>query len=302
MISIGNLSVGGTGKTPMVEWTARRLLAGGHRVAIISRGYGASRPGHDNDETSLLRANLPGVPHYIDADRVAAAGRAAADGVDVVVLDDGFQHRRIARDLDIVLLDATLPPGGYRPLPLGSLRDPFSSLRRAQLAVLTRVDQARRADLEWLRSRVRRAAPGIDILESTHAPVGFHELGGKQEPAIDGVASLRACLFSAIGNPAAFEAVVEELGVTAVMKRRFVDHHRFDVGDVAALVGESRSAGIDVLITTQKDAVKIDPAWLDGMRVLVLRIEMAFPGGSESLERHIAAAAGAPSAAGDGDW
>src|SRR5438876_5539483 len=147
VISVGNLTAGGTGKTPCVEYLARFLQARGLRPAVLSRGYrGNGRP---NDEALILEANLPDVPHLQGKDRVTRASQAVrVFGADVLILDDGFQHRRLRRDLDLVLIDAMNPWGHGRLLPRGLLREPISSLRRADAVIVTRLDQAQPAEIE----------------------------------------------------------------------------------------------------------------------------------------------------------
>ncbi len=159
VISVGNLTLGGTGKTPTVEWLAQWFAARGIRPALVSRGYGA-RPGHSNDEALELARKLPDVPHVQDADRVRGARRAIAEfGAELILLDDAFQHRRLARDLDIVLVDALAPDGFGHVFPRGMLREPLSGWARADVIILTRselVDEPRRAAIREL---VRRHAP-----------------------------------------------------------------------------------------------------------------------------------------------
>ena len=167
VISVGNLTLGGTGKTPMVEWIVRRFLAQGKKVGIISRGYGAH--GGPNDEARELAWKLPGVPHVQDPDRVAAARRAIGDfGCQVLVLDDAFQHRRIGRDLDIVLLDALEPLGYEHVFPRGTLREPVEGLARADVVALSRADlltadKREQSAIAWQSCRRRRCGPRLSM-------------------------------------------------------------------------------------------------------------------------------------------
>ena len=176
VISVGNLTLGGTGKTPMVEWIVRRFLAQGKKVGIISRGYGAR--GGPNDEARELAWKLPGVPHVQDPDRVAAARRAIREfGCQVLVLDDAFQHRRIARDLDIVLLDALEPLGYEHVFPRGTLREPVEGLARADVVALSRADLLTAEQRAAIRDRVAKLSPEAVWVEVVHAPLGLVAVG-----------------------------------------------------------------------------------------------------------------------------
>src|SRR5205085_8615835 len=169
VVSVGNLTLGGTGKTPCVEYVVRFYRERNLRVAILSRGYGSERG--RNDEALVLEENLPDVPHLQGADRAALAATAVEElESEVLVLDDGFQHRRLARDLDLVLIDATNPWGHGYLFPRGLLREPVSSLRRANIVVLTRCDQASKEERGRIREVAARHAPGRPMAETTHRP------------------------------------------------------------------------------------------------------------------------------------
>ena len=181
VVSVGNLTLGGTGKTPMVEWIARWYRARGVRVAILSRGYGQS--GEMNDEGRVLEENLPDVPHLQGADRVDLAGRAVEElESELLVLDDGFQHRRLARDLDVVLLDALDPFGLGRMFPRGLLREPARSLRRAGVVVLSRADLVDRSTRVAIRARAEKAAGQIRWATARPRPARFDRRGGPLDP------------------------------------------------------------------------------------------------------------------------
>ena len=181
MISVGNITLGGTGKTPMVEWVARWYRRRGIRVTLISRGYGHA--GGINDEGLVLEENLPDVPHLQDPDRVQLAAIAVLElETELIILDDGFQHRRLARDLDIVMLDALDPFGLGRLFPRGLLREPIGSLRRARAIVLSRADLLEPAAREAIRREVERYAPGVPFLESRHAPIDLIDGEGQEYP------------------------------------------------------------------------------------------------------------------------
>lgn len=283
IVCVGNLTVGGTGKTPMVSWIARHFLEDSRRVTILSRGYGADETGR-NDEARMLHDELPDVPHVLDADRVAGAREAGRAGAEVIVLDDGFQHRRLARDLDIVLLDASLSKHAYRSLPLGAMRESFAGLRRASIVVLTRVDQANPEAIARLRSRVSKAAPDLPIAEAVHGAVGIRRWRGDGNADEDVMSGRRFHLFSAIGNPAGFERAANEFGVRASGVSRFADHHRYVPDDFAEISRAARAEGADALLTTHKDAVKIPERTGLDLPVFVLHVAMRFRSG-ESVVR-----------------
>ncbi len=297
VVSVGNLTVGGTGKTPCVEYVARFFLGLNLRVAILSRGYGAQRAprvsggseraarvsgGSANDEALLLAQNLPGVPHLQGADRVTLAMRSIAEhGTEVLVLDDGFQHRRLERDLDLVLIDATCPWGHDYLLPRGLLREPAAGLKRASLVMLTRCDQVRPEVLAEIHERIGRIAPELPVVETTHRPGGWINAAGATLP-------LSACRdrpwagFCGIGNPEAFRQTLLDLrrscadfSPSLCDWRTFADHHNYGPDDLAEL---NRWAGKQptncVIVTTQKDLVKIPMEKLNDRPQWALQIEL----------------------------
>ena len=287
VVSVGNLSAGGTGKTPMAIWVAERLAARGRRVGLLSRGYG-SRPGVPNDEARVIARRLPDVPHEQARERAEGGRRLVASGVDVVVLDDGFQHRRLARDLDLVLLDATRPfglgppPGGGAPvralLPRGLLREPPRALARAHAVVLTRVDQAETGALEALEREARSLAPGAVFARARHVPVRLVSSASEPARAPESLRGASVDLVSGIAHPEAFERTVEGLGARVVSHRVFPDHHDYGPADL-------RGLGAREVVTTAKDAVKLDGL---GVATWTLEVELAVVHGEEALERLLA--------------
>jgi tetraacyldisaccharide 4'-kinase len=283
VISVGNLTVGGTGKTPMVGWLAEQLRSMGRRPAVVSRGYRgrAGRgpvvvcsgngptcmPADCGDEPYLLARNHPEVTVVVGSDRVAGAAAAARAGCDVVVLDDGFQHRRLARDLDIVLLDASNPFGSYRVLPAGLLREPVAGIHRADVVVITRSrpDES----LRVIEHVVRHHNPTAPIVRAGHRPLGIVDDRGHAAPV-----PRRAIAFCGIGNPSRFRIDLEAEGVDVVVFEVHRDHHPYRPHDLARLyaLAAAHDAG---LITTEKDLVRLDPAAprAGSPPVLALRIE-----------------------------
>jgi len=288
VISVGNLTVGGTGKTPMVAYLADLLVAEGRRPLIVSRGYGAEA-GAMNEEARELALRCPDVPHVQDPDRLRAI-RVHADACDVAILDDGFQHRRLARDLDIVLLDGLCPFGYGHLLPRGLLREPPSALRRADVIVITRADLVDRAALAHLKaSAVRHAAPGTPVLTAEHRPEGVALADGSRAAPdwLDGRTVAAAC---GIGNPEAFRRTLQRLGAVVVRLDAFRDHHAYTAGDVARLADAAREAGAGALVTTGKDFVKWQPLLGerpdgDAVPVAALEVAMCLTDGEDDLRR-----------------
>lgn len=255
VISVGNITVGGTGKTPVVIRIARLLDEIGASPAVVARGYGAS-PGEPNDEERLIRGKVPSVIYRADPDRVAAARSATeSGGADVLILDDGFQHRRLHRDLDIVLLDATCPFGFEHVLPRGLLREPLTGLRRADLILLTRSDQVPAAARDAIVRRVRSIAGDVEILSCRHRVTGVRHLSTGEPIDPEGK---RVVLFAGIGRPESFRHTAASLGVEMVGSRWFADHHNYARRDISAMLVAGAFPPHDLLLTTAKDAAKIE--------------------------------------------
>ena len=284
VISVGNLTLGGTGKTPFVEWICRWLRAREIRAAVLSRGYGASDGA--NDEALVLEENLPDVPHLQDKDRVGLAKIAVEElESQVLVLDDGFQHRRLGRDLDIVLVDALDPFGGGCLFPRGLLRESPRSFSRASWVVLTRadmVDESTRRDLE---GRIMRLAgknkPGWS--ETRHAPVALLNANGETAP-LGCLEGKRGAAFCGIGNPEGFRRTFEPIMGPAAGFRVFPDHHSYTADDVRSLVEWTRLIDAELALTTQKDLVKLRTEKLGEMPLWSMRIGIEFLTGQAELE------------------
>lgn len=282
VISVGNLTVGGTGKTPFVEWLARWFRQHGDRVVIVSRGYGAEA-GQRNDEALELEQKLPDVPHLQNRDRVQAARTAIEEfESQVVILDDGFQHRRLARDLDIVLLDALDPFGQGYLLPRGLLREPVRSLRRAQVVALTRADAVPLSVRMAIRERAQRYAPHATWVEVAHQPIALRGSDGREQP-LAGLNGIPVAAFCGIGNPAGFRHSITASGYQLVGWREFPDHHAFTREDIQELENWGRSLSAGAFLCTHKDLVKIGLLRLGGIPIWALRIGLQPLAGSEPL-------------------
>jgi tetraacyldisaccharide 4'-kinase len=282
VVSVGNLTLGGTGKTPMVEWIARWYRRRGVRVATLSRGYG--RTAGLNDEGRVLEENLPDVPHLQNPDRVALAYTAALElETELIVLDDGFQHRRLARDVDVVLLDALEPFGLGRLFPSGLLREPAGSLKRATVIVLSRADLINLKDRALIRAEVERRAGGGRWVESRHAPIALIDgVGGSSPLELIGGKSVAA--FCGIGNPEGFRRTLQSICGNLLDLRVFPDHHAYTAADVGSLEKWAGQRGANLILTTQKDLVKLRDSVLGPTPLRALRIGLEITAGGEIMD------------------
>jgi tetraacyldisaccharide 4'-kinase len=292
-ISVGNLSVGGTGKTPLVAWLVDKLVALGARPAVISRGYGGSTRGPERvtaagdcaaarrfgDEPVLLAARYPDVPVVVGRDR-HAAGLLAVNpgGATVVVADDAFQHRRLARGMDIAVLDASRGFGNGFLLPAGPLREPPTSLARAGFVVLNRVGAA--PDLAGLRRVVAQLAPRASVAEADLVFAGWRDAG--TGIAVELPAGAAVYAFSGIANPGSFHRTLETTGVKVEGAEAFRDHHAYDAGEIARLQRAAAASGAVAAVTTAKDAVRI-PGWSGAVPLYRAEVKLAMIRGHETL-------------------
>jgi tetraacyldisaccharide 4'-kinase len=307
VISVGNLAVGGAGKTPVAMAIAARLQGRGRRVAVLSRGYGAVRSDprvvsdgrkvllsadEGSDEGVLVARRLPGVAVLCGPRRAELARLASgALGADVLLLDDGFQHRALARDLDVVVLDAGNPFGNGHLLPRGPNREPRNALRRAGLVWLSRVEGATPEGLEVLRSLAREAT-GHDPVESRHQPLELLDGRMSASYGLEALRGRRVQLLVGIARPGAFRRTVESLGAIVTGERRFRDHHRYREAELQEALGPAGADGEEAgwVVTTEKDAVRLGGEAARHPRVRVLRIEAQVVRGEEVLGRALDAA------------
>ena len=281
VVSVGSPMVGGTGKTPLAARVACLLQAEGYRVALASRGYGTARdPGvhvvsdgrsllvsseFSGDEPRVLAAHAPGVPVLVARDRGLAGLRAIEEfGTEILVLDDGLAHHRLCRDLEIVTLDGGMGLGNGHVLPRGPLRERLSGLSRADAVIvmdgpLPEVDQA----------RVRAHASDVKWFEASRRISCLRSLSTRESIPVDRLAGRSVGLLCGVAYPASFDSMVRGLGASVVARRFLADHHRYEAADVEGL-----SDAAPLWIVTEKDAVKLDPAWLGDSEVWVLEIEI----------------------------
>lgn len=271
VISVGNLVSGGTGKTPLVELLASVLRDQGVRVAILSRGYRGTAhqpvnvvsdgeavrlgPAEAGDEPYLLARNLPGVPVVVGADRYRIGLYACERfGAEVVLLDDGYQHLSLARDLNLLLLDAARPFGNGWVLPRGLLREPLGALSRAQAVLLTRCRQPFHPSLYAQQARLML---GIPIFRSCHVGDGLLDLREGRQRALGLLQGKNVVAFCGLANPASFREIIEKLGGRIVRFLPFLDHHRYRPRELQEIGDLCRSLGADLALTTEKDSVKL---------------------------------------------
>jgi tetraacyldisaccharide 4'-kinase len=296
VISVGNLTVGGTGKTPMVLWIAKHLLAEGRRTGILTRGYrgqptnarGASGKGggpsgySTSDELQLLNARLDAqVVFGVGADRFANGQRLVREGVNWLILDDGFQHLQLARDVDVLLIDATDPFGGGRVVPAGRLREPRSSLKRADLIVITRSDHA--PTVEAVIRRYSQAPIFYALTVLLPPRFAREEYPGEQDLS---ARAKRLFAFCGIGNPGAFTSDLRNWGFQVVGRRFFRDHHRYTREDLQAVEREALAARAEGLICTEKDLFNLGNNRPESLDIRYCPISLEVPD-SERLWRAI---------------
>ncbi len=282
VISVGNLTMGGTGKTPLVAWLARWIADQGQRVAIASRGYG-TKSGQPNDEALELADRLPSISHTQNRDRAAAANAAIHEHqAECILLDDGFQHRQLARDLDLVLLDALEPFGYEHVFPRGALREPVAGLARADVVVLSRADAIDERDRQQIRHRVKQLSPQADWVEISHRPLELINSSGETE-AIGSFAQKPVAAFCGIGNPRGFRHTLESIGCDVAAWREFPDHFSFDEGALDSLRDWIRTTECEAVVCTHKDLVKLKVDRLDDKPLWAVKIDVEFLAGKELL-------------------
>lgn len=324
VVSIGNLTVGGTGKTACVELITKKLIAMGKHVAVLSRGYGGARrdywlrwdggrlsidgqpvvdaeglPPHQNiwcgglaDEPQLLARHLAGVPVVVGSRRDRTGAFACRSfGCDAVILDDGFQHRRVHRDCEIVLVHVRMPFGGWAVLPRGPMREGLSSLKRAHVLLVTKADEAFER-LGALTERLRSLNPHASLVTAVHEPRELLDCvtGARHEP--QRLNGLRVGLVSSIGDPAGFETTVRRLHAAILWHHAFPDHYRYRPVDWDMILGQISASRPDAVITTEKDWVRLQPCTAhcaaSAVPLWVLSVQMKILDGETALDDRLA--------------
>ncbi|MDR2812281.1 MAG: tetraacyldisaccharide 4'-kinase [Puniceicoccales bacterium] len=303
VIVVGNITMGGTGKTPVAEYLARLLLAMGRKPAIISRGYKSKSESsyrkflrwltHSpdkppkivsdgervlldseiaGDEPYMLAKNLKGVPVIVDKDRIKA-GRYAIKrfGSDVLILDDGYQYLRLRSTLRMVLIDRNNPFGNYRLIPRGILREPLSHLDRASCIFLTKSNGTRNYELE---QEIHSVNYGIQIVECCHQSCHLVSQGEAEILPLEILREKKVAIFCAIASPEGFEQFIASLGANIIYKKRYIDHHRFTNAELSSINERAKSA--DFLIATEKDAVRIASDFKFSIPFFYMRVRVQF--------------------------
>jgi tetraacyldisaccharide 4'-kinase len=283
VISVGNLTTGGTGKTPMVEMLAHWLEEQGLRVAILSRGYG--KFGDTDDEA--LPTTSPNIRRFVHPNRAKLAQRVLKEfRPHVILLDDGYQHYRIHRDLDILLIDALTPFSNGRLLPRGLLREKPSAARRADLIVLTHGDLVEPDRVETLRALLERHAPGRPVLEAAHRTVDLDSLQERRRVPLEWLRGRDILAVCGIGNPDSFRLALQRTGANLSHLIAYPDHHPYSDADYQHINVQSKEFMAETIVTTAKDAVKLNPDRIETPMV-VLRIEFKITRGMEILEQRL---------------
>ncbi|MFN7625471.1 MAG: tetraacyldisaccharide 4'-kinase, partial [Pirellula sp.] len=284
VISIGNLTAGGTGKTPASVLIARWFRTREVRVAILSRGYGALQDGV-NDEAKELEVLLPDVPHLQSPDRVATSKIAVEElEMQLLILDDGFQHRKLHRDLNIVLVDATEPFGFGYLLPRGLLREPIASLRRADVVIATRADLVEPQKLAEIRTRIQRFNPRAAWIEAEHSAREWVNADG-DGCDLEAFRDKTVVAISGIGNPKGFESTLRKNNVHVLEHMIFPDHHPFSQVDIASIAERISAMDPvpDAIVCTGKDLAKLGACRIAGRELWALRVEMQVRTGEDIL-------------------
>ena len=275
VISVGNITAGGTGKTSLVKFIAQGLVLKSEKVAVIAKGY--KRPDSDaeticstrfndwrkcGDEPAMLARSIPNLNIYVGSDKTSSASRAASDGYDFLIIDDGFQHRRLARDLNIVCIDATDPFGNGFVLPSGKLREPLNALNRADCVVLFGDDPKNSLSLPINKS--------LPIFQALKKLVGVkNKVGHLVE-----IENKKALSFCGIGNPHSFRSSLKDIDIEITNFLQFDDHYVYDDIDIESIISDFKKSGSDIIITTMKDFIKLENIWLVDYPLYYLDIEV----------------------------
>jgi len=298
VISVGNITAGGTGKTPLVIWLCKFLQQKNIQCAILTRGYKAAKnlklkTQTYKDEMAIFAESCPQAKVIINPDRVAGAAEALGKfGAKVLIMDDGFQHRRLARDLDIVTIDALRPFGYGRMLPAGVLREPVTALKRADAVVITKCDQIDKTQLAEIEKKLQITNPDLVIARSVHQPTCAKSTGDK-EISLEQLKDKRIFAFCGIGNPQAFLNTVRRVPANLVGWKIYNDHYHYSDIDIADIYEQAKNSKADLILTTQKDWHKIIPLTPDiqdsnpQIQLACLVIQIEFISAEEKITRLI---------------
>jgi len=303
VISVGNVTTGGTGKTPLVIWLCNKitenskLKAQNRQCAILTRGYKATqnlklKTQNYSDEPAILTKSCPEAKVIVNPDRVTAAAEAVSKwGAEIIIMDDGFQHRRLGRDLDIITIDAMCPFGYGKLLPAGLLREPIAALKRADAVVITRCNQIAEVELAELEEKLQLINPDMLIARSIHSPVCVKSIN-RDEISIEKLKDKEIFAFCGIGNPNSFLSTIRKLGLDLAGSNIYNDHHHYTANDISDICKKAGYLGADLILTTQKDWSKICNSNLPVLNsqdipFAYLVIELKFTGGEGKITQLI---------------
>jgi tetraacyldisaccharide 4'-kinase len=283
VVSIGNITTGGTGKTPLVAWLCNYFIGKGIKTAVLTRGY--KKKGDVADEPAMLTKAVHSIIVIVNPDRVAGAKKAISEHkAKLLVMDDGFQHRRLARDVNIVAIDATVPFGNEKILPAGLLREPVESLKRADAVVITRANQNSPEIIEEIKRRVTAIKPGMVFAAAVHKPTYAKLIKDKQIP-LEQMRGKKIYAFCGIGNPNAFFQTLTDMTLNIVGKKVYNDHHLYTDDDIEAIYEDARYNKAEFVITTHKDWIKTALLSMDRFQIpfAAMMVELEFVDGQENI-------------------
>lgn len=281
VISIGNLTWGGTGKTPLVEYFARRVIERRKTPLVLTRGYGA-------DEVEQLRLHLPTALIGVGKERYEVARKAnQKERIDVAILDDGFQHWKMARDIEIVTVNALNPFGNGKLFPRGILREPRRALKRATVVVLTHVNLVSKEELSRLRDQISHLAPNSFVVESYLEPLFFYRARKRVRLSLQQLGNRRVATFSAVASPRSFQLLLSHLGIKPVRNFEYCDHHPFSLEELEEIRQVSDKSEVDEIVTTEKDFYRSPETITKVLDPLILVARLQISAGEEILNDRI---------------
>ena len=281
VVSIGNLTWGGTGKTPLVEYLARKVGEHHRTALILTRGYG-------QDEVEQMRHHLPRTVIGAGTDRTRVAlDLAKQHRIDIALLDDGLQHWAVERDAEIITVNALNPFGNGKLIPRGILREPLSVLKKATVLVITHSNLVRPAELDELRKTIQKTAPAVQMVESYLEPLFFYRAEKRSRVALQRLENQRVTTFSGVGCPRSFQLLLAHSGIKPIRNFEFGDHHRFTTGELLEIKRVSDSASADEIITTEKDFYRAPREITSALNPLVLATRLRIQSGEQILTDHL---------------
>lgn len=289
VISVGNLTWGGAGKTPFVEYLARKTSETRKTPLILTRGY-------SHDEVEQFRNNLPHVKLGVGKDRRAAAAAVIEKTpVDLAILDDGFQHWGLERDLEIVMVNALNPFGNGFLLPRGILREPLEALKRASVVIIIHANLVGAADLEKLRRKIAEVAPLACMAEAVLVPLFFYRARKRQRVSIDRLENHRVTTFSGVGVPRSFQVLLSQVRIKTIRNFEFPDHHDFSAAELREIKKVSESSSVEEVITTEKDFYRSPKLITEILNPLILATKLRITSGEEMIHDRLFRLLGAAS-------